>query len=106
MFIKICEYIYENIVMIFILNNGIWLCLLFDDQPEWNLGLGPRINNLSFKIEYETRCPITYIYSFIRFFYILIVVVWLLYIVFSILIYIIGLIFFFQVMMSNDYTLS
>lgn len=103
MFIKICEYIYEyiyeNIVMIFILNNGIWLCLLFDDQPEWDLDLGPRINNLSFKIEYETRCPITYIYSFIRFFYILIVVVWLLYIVFSILIYIIGLIFFFQVMM-------
>ena len=99
MLIDICEYIYENIVMIFILNNGIWLCLLFVDQPEWDLDLGPRINNLSFKIEYETRCPITYIYSFIRFFYIMIVVVWLLYIVFSILIYIIGLIFFFQVMM-------
>ena len=101
MFIKICEYIYENIVMIFILNNGIWLCLfvLSDLTIEWDLGLGPRINNLSFKIEYETRHPIIYISSFIRFFYILIVVVWFLYIVFSILIHIIGLIFFFQVMM-------
>ena len=92
MFIKICEYIYENIVMIFIINNGIWLCLfvLSDLTIEWDLGLGPRINNLSFKIEYETRRPIIYIYSFIRFFYILIVVVWFLYIVFSILIYVIG----------------
>ena len=92
MFIKICEYIYENIVMIFIINNGIWLCLfvLSDLTIEWDLGLGPRINNLSFKIEYETRHPIIYIYSFIRFFYILIVVVWFLYIVFSILIYVIG----------------
>lgn len=84
--------IYENIVMIFIINNGIWLCLfvLSDLTIEWDLGLGPRINNLSFKIEYETRHPIIYIYSFIRFFYILIVVVWFLYIVFSILIYVIG----------------
>lgn len=40
--------IYENIVMIFIINNGIWLCLfvLSDLTTEWDLGLGPRIKSI------------------------------------------------------------
>lgn len=81
----------EKIIPIFLINNCIWFLLfvIFDDV-DCDFGFGIHLQNLCEKLENDKERTIKFMDSLMLLLWILITAVWLLYVVFSILIFIVG----------------